>query len=513
MARPVRLAGLGSVMSDDQHLAALLGLSAAAFNGGDGRPMMISVAFAPDGFSPAQQASARAALAAWAGPTGLSVQDVPDPAGADLVFRLGALDGPWTTGTTAYLDDRTEITLSRSIYGGDSLAPGRRGFETLLHEIGHALGLGHPFEGPGAFPATRDDSVMAYDRGLLGIASAPRPLDVAAAITLWGTAADAAAGPLRWWDGSVIHHQGEGLLRGTAWQDAILGGPGDDILEGRGGSDWLAPGAGADRVDGGSGHDTLRLEVLARDLVLDLRPDPSGGWAGTAGPVRFASIEAIDLPDGRLALSAADPVALAARILLGLPPHGTEALGETAFALLRGAVPPVLADLATLDIDALYATLLHRAPEPGALDYWTQRALADGAGATLAAIAASEEAIAANPVTQLWAARPEALGIDRLYQTAFGRRAEAEGLEFWATAAADRLTVAEGLAASAEFAPVAQAGLLAALYDHAFGRAPDTAGLAFWQGALDAGAITGAGVIEALAGSAERAAHWDAIIA
>jgi len=519
----LRFGTLGSAMSVDPRLAALLGLSDAAWNTGDGLPMMITYAFAADGFSPIQQASARAALAAWAAPTGLSVQEVPDITGADLVFRIGALDTPWTTGTTDFFDDRTEITLSLPIYGTDSLAPGRRGFETLLHEIGHALGLSHPFEGPDAFAATRDDSVMAYERGILANATAPRTLDLEAAIALWGSAAEEAAGPHRWWDGTVLHHEGTGLLRGTAWQDAILGGPGDDVLEGRGGDDWLAPGGGADRVDGGGGGlDTLRLEVLGRELTLLAHPDAAGGMAGWAGAVAIASVEAIDLVDGRYAFSPADPQALASRILAVLSPGASfgpqdaAALGRIAFPLLRGEVPQPLVDLPGIDIGDLYATLLHRAPEAEALAFWTGHLANDGAAAVVLAVAGSAEAIKVNPVDALWALRPDALGIDRLYQTAFGRRAEAGGLEFWARVAPDPLAVAEGLAGSAEFSPVAargSGGLVAALYEHAFARAPDAAGLEFWQGALAAATVTVADVLDAFATSPEMLEHWGVVFA
>ena len=50
-------------------------------------------------------------------------------------------------------------------YKGESAAPGTYFYSTLLHEIGHALGLKHPFEGallPAAFDSTRY-TVMSYN--------------------------------------------------------------------------------------------------------------------------------------------------------------------------------------------------------------------------------------------------------------------------------------------------------------------------------------------------------------
>lgn len=56
-----------------------------------------------------------------------------------------------------WLDERLQTS---------TFAPGSQGFETVLHELGHALGLQHPF-GPGAvMPAEYDNirySVMSYD--------------------------------------------------------------------------------------------------------------------------------------------------------------------------------------------------------------------------------------------------------------------------------------------------------------------------------------------------------------
>ena len=48
------------------------------------------------------------------------------------------------------------------------LIPGNRGFTTLLHELGHAMGLKHPHEGFGLLPANYDSgtvTVMSYNRG------------------------------------------------------------------------------------------------------------------------------------------------------------------------------------------------------------------------------------------------------------------------------------------------------------------------------------------------------------
>ncbi|MEI4889623.1 reprolysin-like metallopeptidase, partial [Klebsiella pneumoniae] len=84
---------------------------------------------------------------------------------------------------------------------GSTLQPGTPGYWTALHEIGHAIGLKHPFDDP-VLKASEDDNantVMSYtDKGNL---SQLGPFDVAAAQHVYGTPEAKAAAPVRWFQG------------------------------------------------------------------------------------------------------------------------------------------------------------------------------------------------------------------------------------------------------------------------------------------------------------------------
>ena len=100
--------------------------------------------------TPGLEDAIRGALKAWSDLTDITFQEVSD-AGKGGTIRFGVNDGSRAPNNAAYTKDYPspypyagDIWLNKNDASFGHDAPGEFGFMTLLHEIGHALGLKHP---------------------------------------------------------------------------------------------------------------------------------------------------------------------------------------------------------------------------------------------------------------------------------------------------------------------------------------------------------------------------------
>ena len=258
-------------------------------------------------FSAAHQKHIKAALDVWAKASGLTFIEVPANKGGQIRFAMESMAGKKnsTGGTTSgygyypaveygYDTDTNKWSLLPSFtgdsLGGDvflktglfarnpgSLAPGQRGFSLLLHEIGHAIGFKHPFEGSPKINPKLDKAaytVMSYDRS--PTTTKLGSLDKQAAHLYYGkksytvkfdekklkvdiTATNASQHVF----GTELNDIMRGLggndtMRSGPGNDRVYGGIGNDLLYGGDGNDTLSGDAGADRIHGEAGRDVLQ---------------------------------------------------------------------------------------------------------------------------------------------------------------------------------------------------------------------------------------------------------------
>ena len=222
-------------------------------------------------FNVTQQKAARAILTYASSITGVTLQEVPNGQNADIHFANMDLEGKSTAGlcdnsysyeysnrniVTRYAAD-AYVYLDDVEWNDENGTPttGTQGYETLLHEVGHALGLKHPFESPYVLPNNQDNTdntVMSYNHEG-DYKTTFQAYDLAALD--WIYSGDGLGGASH----SVVTTAAL-ASKSTAGNDYLTGTSRADTLNGLVGNDTLDGGAGRDTLIGGDGNDVYIVD-------------------------------------------------------------------------------------------------------------------------------------------------------------------------------------------------------------------------------------------------------------
>ncbi|MDZ4371672.1 MAG: hypothetical protein U1C74_09665 [Phenylobacterium sp.] len=244
--------------------------------------------------SPAEQDIVRQALKMWADASGITLFEVPAGQGDMRIGTYNFAVGPEDTeDSSAFAYTPFVLNLPSGAweedFGGDIFFDyGQVDLETALHEIGHALGLKHPFEGLTTLDRGLDNTgqtVMSYVDGP-GPVTALGPLDILAIQQLYGGPGSDGTQAATWsWDAQAVRltqggGAGDDTLAGVAVADVITSGAGNDYVMARGGVDRIDGEDGDDTLAGGDGNDTITGGLGNDILDGDNGDDTLVGGAG-----------------------------------------------------------------------------------------------------------------------------------------------------------------------------------------------------------------------------------------
>jgi hypothetical protein len=267
-------------------------------------------------FNLSQRAAAIEILNDTARVTGISFAQVASGASADIHFGAYDLAGGNVAGSTQateqYAYGAGDVLTSYQAqafvfldnaefaYLNTHLTAGSGGYEVLLHEIAHALGLGHPFDGLYRLPASldnTDNTVMSYTSA--GADKSTYQLyDLLALRWMYGEDGLRGSFGFNSTYGPSLSAQGlDQTFMGDSRDESFKGGAGNDTIDGGAGIDTAVYDGGFANFNltkikdgfyltdntGAEGTDKLtrveRLQFADLKLALDLGPGEHAGQA------------------------------------------------------------------------------------------------------------------------------------------------------------------------------------------------------------------------------------------
>lgn len=462
---------------------------------------------------------ARLGLARWAEASGIRFVEVAEGEGDIVFFSYDFTAGTdhvtnsgWAyyPGRDTWTTDYGSGSFGGALAGDIAINSGRLDssglLDTIMHEIGHAIGLKHPFSGDIRIEPALDtyvNTLMSYDDGpddaQLGI------LDRDASRYLYGPSdfvASTSGGiehfTLQAAAGRTVQVWGHAASRifGSSLRDDITAGAGDDMVVGFEGDDTLRDGVGNDTLIGGQGNDRIIGGPGNDRLVGDKASfgDPDGSdtadysasstdievtlgnafWTGSAWVNLIGADVGQDELDGF------------ENILTG---RGNDTItGNARDNLIRGG-----AGNDTVNAEDGEDTVFGGDGSDQLLGGPQADALVGGSGSDHLSGGTGNDILIGDEHGLFHI--PESASIFRLYRAVFGRDPDLNGHQHWTRAVAiGQMTlfdVTTSFVAAQEFqlryGDVTNVQFLTLLYRNVLDREPDAKGLASWLDLLDNG--------------------------
>ena len=303
------------------------------------------------------------------------------------------------------------------------------------------------------------------------------------------------------------------VVAGTYLSDYISGYGGSDLLQGGSGGDILVGGSGNDLINGGGGLDTAVFNGNKDNYTVTLTDygRTVDDNLGTDGVDSLFSIERLEFSDTMVAFDIDDTAGQAYRIYqaafnrtpdegglgfwieqmdngMSLNQVATSFINSAEFKDMYGA-NPTNAQFVTL----LYNNVLHRSPDQTGYNYWMNE-LENGTPREQALIGFSESF--ENKVALMAFDMDSNIGqAYRLYQAAFDRTPDLQGLNYWVNEmdhGAPLTELSTGFINSEEFQSLygtnpTDEEFIELLYNNVLDRNPDSGGYNYWLTQMDYG--------------------------